>query len=108
MAIIKCPQCAKSISDKQNICPHCDLDMSDLSEEKIESLSKIKSYKQAQGLMTHQFIAMLLFLAGCYSFWTIEDKTSPQYVAAQASILIGFIWYVVNRFRIIMAKRNRK
>ncbi|GAA0286375.1 zinc ribbon domain-containing protein [Psychrosphaera haliotis] len=108
MAIMKCPQCGKSISDKQKVCPHCELDMTNLTEEKIHSLSKIKSLKYNQSLQTHQFIATLLFLAGCFSYYNIEDKASPQFVAAQASILVGFIWYVVNRFRIIWAKRSLK
>ncbi len=108
MAIIKCPQCGKSISDKQKVCPHCELDMENLTEEKIHSLSKIKNLKDNQTLQTHQFIAMLLFLVGCFSFYTMEDKESPQYILAQVCVLVGFIWYIINRFRIILSKRNRK
>lgn len=107
MAIIKCPQCAKSISDKQTVCPHCDLDMKELTEEKRQSLSKIKSLKNTQTLMTHQAIAMLLFLVGVFTFYNTEDKTAPQYMLSQASILVGFIWYLVNRVRIILSKRKK-
>lgn len=107
MAIIKCPQCSNSISDKHKSCPHCELDMTDLTEEKLNSLNRVKSLKSNQTLMTHQFIAMILFLAGCFSYYKLEDTGSPQFVAAQASIVIGFIWYIVNRVRIILAKRQR-
>ena len=107
MAIVSCPQCGKSISDKHKVCPHCELDMTELTEEKIRSLSKIKKYKDNQSLMTHQFVAMLLFLGGCFSYYTIEDIESPQYLLAQASIAVGFFWYIGNRIRIIIAKRNR-
>ena len=108
MAIINCPQCAKSISDKHKVCPHCELDMTDLTEEKLQSLSKIKKIQSSQSLMTHQFVAMLLFLAGCFSYYTLEDKESPQFVLAQASIVVGFLWYIANRIRIIIAKRNKR
>lgn len=107
MAIIKCPQCSNDISDKHKECPHCELDMTDLTEEKLNSLNKIRSLKSNQTLMTHQFIAMLLFLGGCFSYYTVEDKESPQFMVAQASILVGFFWYIVNRVRIIIAKRQK-
>lgn len=106
MAIIKCPQCSKSISDKQKICPHCDLDMTNITEEKLHSMSKLKSLKHNQNLQTYQFLAMLLFLIGCFSVYKVEDVESPQYVAAQASVVIGFIWYIVNRFLIIWSKKK--
>ncbi|MBU2882195.1 hypothetical protein KO525_05730 [Psychrosphaera sp. B3R10] len=107
MAIIKCPQCANNISDKHKACPHCELDMTELTEEKLHSLNKIRSLKSNQTLMTHQIIAMLLFLAGCFSYYKLDDPESPQFVAAQASIVIGFVWYIVNRIRIILAKRQK-
>ncbi|WP_299262995.1 hypothetical protein [uncultured Psychrosphaera sp.] len=107
MAIIKCPQCAKSISDKQSICPHCDLDMTDLTEEKLHSLSKIKTLKNSQTLMTHQAIAMLLFLVGVFTFYNSEDKTTPQYLLSQVCIVVGFLWYLINRVRLILSKRKK-
>ena len=35
MAIISCPQCAKSISDKHKQCPHCECQVTDLSNEQF-------------------------------------------------------------------------
>lgn len=107
MAIIKCPQCAKSISDKQKTCPYCDLNMEELTEEKKQSLSKIKSLKHSQTIMTHQAIAMLLFLMGVFTFYNSEDKTAPQYFLSQVCIVVGFVWYIVNRIRIILSKRKK-
>lgn len=108
MAIINCPQCSTKISDKQKICPHCELDMTDLSEEKMQSLSKINSLKNQQSMMTHQVIAMLMFLGGVFGWYNSEDPESPQHTAAIAVTVIGFLWYIVNRVRIILAKRKRK
>ena len=108
MAIINCPQCAKKISDKSKSCPHCDLALENLSEEKIHSLSKINTLKNNQNMMTYQAIAMLLFLGGVFGWYNIEDHDSPQYTAAIASTVIGFIWYIINRFIIIWQKRTRK
>ncbi len=108
MAIIKCPQCDNSISDKSKTCPHCNLDMENMTEEKRHSLSKINSLKKNQQLQTYQFVAMLLFLGGCYGYYNTEDTESPQFLLTQACIVVGFIWYIVNRILIIMAKRARK
>ena len=46
MAIIKCPQCSNSISDKHKVCPHCDLELGEMTEEKLASLGKIRSLQQ--------------------------------------------------------------
>jgi len=108
MAIISCPQCGKKISDKQKICPHCDLDMTDLSEEKLASLSKIKAIKSSSSIMTQSAIAMLMFLGGVLALYNSENPQSPQHSAAQACMIIGFIWYIVNRGRLIWAKRKQK
>jgi uncharacterized membrane protein YvbJ len=108
MAIIKCPQCGKKISDKSKECNHCSLNLENMSEEKLQSLSKIKSYQTAQTMMTHQAVAMLLFLGGVLALYNTEDTSTPQYTAAQASIAVGFFWYIINRFRMILAKRKRK
>lgn len=107
MAIIKCPQCNNSISDKHKVCPHCDLEMGEMTEEKLASMSKIRSLKHNQSLQTHLIIAILLIFAGVYSISTIEDATSPQYKAAWASIAVGFIWGIVSRIRILLSKRRK-
>jgi len=107
MAIIKCPQCNNSISDKHKVCPHCELDMTEMSEDKLASLSKIRSLKHNQSLQTHLIIAMILIFAGVYSVNTIEDQSTPQYTVAWASIAVGFVWGIVSRIRIILAKRRK-
>jgi hypothetical protein len=81
--------------------------MSDLSEEKLHSLSKIKTLQNNQTMMTHQAIAMILFLAGVLGVYNIEDNESLQYKSAVASMVVGFAWYIVNRFRMLVAKRKR-
>lgn len=108
MAIIDCPQCNKKISDKQKVCPHCELDMNELTDEKLQSLSKIKKLKTNQSIMTQQAIAMILFLAGVLGFYNSNDTQSPQHTAAIASIIVGVLWYLINRFRILWSKRKGK
>ncbi|NVK25475.1 MAG: hypothetical protein HWE10_11150 [Gammaproteobacteria bacterium] len=108
MAIVNCPQCAKKISDKQKVCPHCDLDMSELSEEKMQSLGRIKKIKSDQSMMTQQAVAMLMFLGGVLALYNSDAPQSPQHTAAQACMIIGFLWYIINRFRMIIAKRKKR
>jgi hypothetical protein len=117
MAIIKCPQCAKSISDKQAICPHCDLDMKDLTEEKLHSLSKIKTLKNSQTFndassdsyvivfswcfyllqQRRQNGSSVFIIASLYSRWfyLVFSKPSSTYFVKTQKFIIG----VVNRYK---------
>ena len=59
-------------------------------------------------MMTYQAIAMLMFLGGVFGWYNIEDAESPQYTAAIASTVIGFFWYIINRFIMIWSKRSKR
>lgn len=44
MALIKCPECGNSISDKAEKCPHCGIPASYFHEEKATSNDEIDYY----------------------------------------------------------------
>lgn len=109
MAVINCPNCKKKISDKAKTCSHCGLDLVDLDEDKLHSLQQINNIKRSQSIMTHSFIAMLLFCGGfLFMYWNNAEVNSWQYIVSAAATVIGFILYIITRIRIIILKRSNK
>lgn len=109
MAVISCPNCKKKISDKAKHCDHCAIDLVNLDEEKLRSIQHINTINASQRLMTHSFIAMMLFCGGFFFlYWSEPDAESWQYMTTMGAIAIGFFLYIVTRIRLILLKRSRK
>lgn len=108
MAVISCPQCSKSISDKVKQCPHCQVDM-DMDIEERERMAAKLINKKIQQISTHNMFAVLLFMAGFYVMYFQDPaKDSVQLIGSQAAVAIGFVWYVVNRIRHFLIKNAQK
>lgn len=110
MAIISCPACQKPISDKANSCSHCQYEFGNASVEDIERKLSLQRYKKLQKLQNQSMLAILLFIVGCYFVFLGNfpdgDNGRMWFNVAVAVTTIGFIWYVVNRARIALAKRS--
>lgn len=107
MALIDCPQCKKKISDKAKECSHCGLKLSGLNEDEVASIKRIANIKQAERLMNHSMIAVLLFCAGFgFMYWGEPQAGSWQHNGAIGMASVGFVWYILNRIRIIWLKRK--
>lgn len=108
MAVINCPSCKKKISDKAKSCEHCQIDLTTLDAEKIANIKRVSAVEKSQQLMTHSFIAMLLFCGGfLFLYWQDAQPGTWQYVAAITSTILGFILYIITRVRLILAKRSK-
>ena len=109
MAVINCPSCKKKISDKAKVCSHCNMSLTGLDTEQLESLAKVNRIKQAQRLMNYSFIAMLLFCGGfLFMFWDGVIPGTWQHNTAMASTFIGFILYMIIRVMLLMSKYKHK
>lgn len=110
MAIISCPACQKPISDKANSCSHCHYEFGNASKEDIERKLSLQRYQKLQKLQNQSMLAILLFIVGCYFVFLGDfpdgEKGIMMFNASVAVATIGFIWYVVNRARIALAKRS--
>lgn len=108
MAIVNCPNCGKKISDKAAECGHCRQDISALTPEKLEQLERNRRFDQAQRLMNHSMIALVMFLGGfgIMYWWQPESGSYNRYLAIGA-IAVGFVWYIITRIRIILLKRKK-
>lgn len=107
MAVINCPSCKKKISDKAKSCGHCNLELSELDDEKRTSLSRVNLINKTQRLMNYSFIAMLLFCGGfLFMFWNNVQPGSWQHNAAMVTAFIGFIMYIIIRAMLVFTKRK--
>ena len=108
MAVINCPSCKKKISDKAKNCTHCNIPIADVDQEKLAFIKQTNSIKQQQNLMTHSFIAMLLFCGGFLFFYLNDAQPGTMgYIGSIASTIVGFILYIVTRIRLLFLKRSK-
>lgn len=110
MAIIDCPACNKTISDKSKTCCHCKYEFGDSSPDDIRRKISLQRYQKLQKIQNQSMLAIILFIIGCY-FVFLGDFPAGEngLLMYNASILlatVGFIWYAVNRVRIVLAKRG--
>ena len=107
MALIDCPKCKKKISSKVKECQHCGVNLANLDAEGITKLGKVSLIEKQQKIMTQSFIAMLLFCGGfLFTFWQNPETGSIQQITAITSTVVGFVWYIINRLRLIVLKRK--
>jgi len=108
MAVINCPSCNEKISDKSKFCSHCHIDLTELDADKMQSLRNVNFIKKSQSLMNHSFIAMLLFCGGfLVMFLESVQADTWQYTLAMASTILGFIFYLVTRVRLLLLKKSK-
>ncbi|MFT2091284.1 hypothetical protein [Paraglaciecola sp. 2405UD69-4] len=106
MALIDCPSCSKKISDKAQTCQHCGFTLGDASAEDLARKKNLNKYLKGQRIQTQSMIAMLLFVAGFgFMYWGGAVPGELQHTAAMGVTVIGFVWYIVNRVRLVFLKR---
>jgi len=105
MAVINCPNCKKKISDKAKSCSHCQINLVNIDADQIASMKNTHKIKQSQSLMNHSFFAMLLFCGGfLFLFWKDAQPGTWQYISSISCAVIGFIWYIATRVRLLLLK----
>ncbi|WP_299075349.1 hypothetical protein [uncultured Paraglaciecola sp.] len=107
MALIDCPSCNKKISDKAQNCQHCGFTLGTASAEDLARKKSLNLYLKNQKIQTQSMIAMLLFVAGFgFMYWGGALPGDLQHSLAIGVAIIGFVWYIINRVRLIMLKRS--
>ena len=107
MALIVCPSCSKKISDKSQRCQHCDFAIDTVNAEDFARKQNLSKYLKNQNIQTQSMIAMLLFVAGFgFMYWGGAEPGGLQHSLAIGLTLIGFVWYIINRVRLIILKRS--
>ena len=106
MALTDCPACNKKISDKSDVCPHCGFQVGDASTEDILRKQSLQRYKKQQSIQNQSLLAVLLFVAGFgFMYWGGTQPGDMQHNLAITATVLGFVWYVINRVRLVIVKR---
>lgn len=106
MALTDCPACNKKISDKSEECPHCGFKVGDASSEDVLRQQSLQRYKKKASIQNQSLMAVLLVVAGFgFMYWGGAQPGDMQHNLAILATVIGFIWYVVNRVRLVIIKR---
>ena len=81
MALIKCPECGKQISDKANVCPNCGYPISsqNVIEEFSFSVGNSMDMKTAQDKIRIEYIGETLLEAPFNEFVLTWDNESEEY-----------------------------
>lgn len=107
MALTHCPSCNKKISDKAPACPHCQFAIGSASKDEVQRKVGLNKYKKKQSIQNQSLVAMLLFIAGFgFMYWGGTQPGDIQHNAALTACVVGFVWYVVNRVRLVFIKRS--
>ncbi|GAB5378916.1 MAG: zinc ribbon domain-containing protein [Aliiglaciecola sp.] len=106
MALTNCPSCNKKISDKAKTCSHCGFAVGDASAEDLLRKKSLNKFKQQHSIQNQSMLAMLMFVSGFgFMYWGGAQPGDLQHTLAIACSVLGFVWYVVNRIRLIFIKR---
>jgi hypothetical protein len=107
MALVPCPSCNKKISDKVQSCQHCGFTLAQANADDLERKQKLQKYLKAQKIQTQSMVAMLMFVTGFgFMFWGEALPGDMQHNIAAGTSVVGFVWYIINRIRLIFVKKS--
>jgi len=95
MALIKCPECGKKVSDIAHSCPKCGAPIKEDEYEEEQTIQLTSKNLKAQGCLS-LFIIVLGFILAA-----IGGKTNESVAHAGAYIvLFGILWLIIARIRV--------
>lgn len=78
-----------------------------MSSEAMASKRRVAKINKSQSIQVQTFIALMLFVGGfTLWYWEVQPSESWTRLAGQGMIAVGFIWYLINRVRLIVLKRS--
>ena len=97
---------AKEKAQEKNL--NIDFKIGDASSEDIERKKNLQKFKKLQSIQNQSLIAMIIFVAGFgFMYWGGTRPGDLQHNLAIVASIAGFVWYLVNRVRIVLIKRFR-
>lgn len=97
MALVKCKECGKKVSNKADVCVECGYPLSKNKNgsEEIKTQQKTRKSLKLQLLLSK--IMMILGFALAYGYSQMEDDKAIIYVYV---LVAGIILYIVSKVRI--------
>lgn len=104
MALIKCPECGKQVSDTASNCPHCGAPISNDAIANLGAGAQLTTIQGTSKKLKKEIIwSAILFWGGM--LWTIASAQNPVEGEEPSSLpgvtmVIGLFWYISIRARI--------
>lgn len=107
MALAKCPSCHKRISSKASECPHCQFVFAGQSKEDLQrEFIRLRQEKRDR-LLSRSMLALLVAIAAfIYLFMQQPLPDSWQYNVAIGALIVGLLWFTLNRVQMLFLKRK--
>ena len=98
MALIKCGECEKEVSNKAAACPGCG---APFESEAIGSGVKrlTTTQRTSKSIKLQSLLAGIMTIVGVYLMVADSANDEPANGIAPLIFLIGFIWFIVNRIK---------
>ncbi len=101
MAIIACPECGSSVSDKAPTCPQCGCPIAQTREQTAIGTPVTTTQNTSKALKSQSIAALVLTVGGCSVAMTGTPGSGESAATlGAAAMVIGLVWYVVTRIRI--------
>jgi uncharacterized membrane protein YvbJ len=108
MALIRCSECGKQVSDKAGSCPQCGAPIASAVETEAAGAKLRTKQLTSKRLKVQIIISSVLFWGGIIWMIVVGSSASrsgvpPSRVVTIIAILMiftGLVWYVVTRLRI--------
>lgn len=97
MALIKCGECGKEVSNKASSCVNCGAPISTAKEIKAVGSKLYTTQATSKKFKLHSLISSFLIILGVILLVANGSKPATTPVLL---MLIGFFWFVINRIRI--------
>lgn len=104
MALISCPECSNTVSDKAEKCPHCGVAISRSFEVDAIGTALTTTQLTSKRLKLHSIISLIAAAVGF--IWMISHSESPDsdppltLIASLSLFLLGLAWWGVTKIRI--------
>ena len=100
MALVKCSECGKQVSDKASACPGCGAPISAAGAgTPIQTMQKTSKKLKAQQLLAGVFFTFGIFAIIFNGVYASHENTSMS-TGVIIFFVIGLIWYISVKMRI--------
>lgn len=96
MALFKCFECSREVSNKASTCPNCGAPIAAAAEHKEVGVNLTTTQETSKQLKKHIIVSVLLLCAGI--IWIVATE-NPIGIGGLLMV-VGLILYLVTRFNI--------
>ena len=102
MALINCPECGNQVSSAAPTCPKCGVPIATAAESQAAGTPIQTVQETSKKFKIHSLLSISIFCIGViWAFTAVSSGDDPTASpTANLMMVIGLIWFIVNRFRI--------